>query len=379
MKRIALLTVFLLLLVGTASADPFSEWEAYGDGWIATNDTYTIVKWNQTGEHTWITTGNASTLDYLVVGGAGGGGGGGGPGGGGGAGGMLTGTTEIEGSSIVVTVGDGGNGATGSPYKGTSGSNSSIGGSIIAVGGGGAGGYFTSALPGGSGGGSGGGGTNPHVGGAGTAGQGHDGGDAVLNDVSPYPSGGGGGAGQDGFSISGSQSGAGGDGLSNSITGTAIDYAGGGGGTSTLQGAIYDHGGSGGGGDGAYPYNAAGTAGTNGLGGGGGGSQTGAGGKGGSGVVIIGYSLISPVASFNLTLTDTSTGVPTSWQWNATNLLGNNTPVTISTDQNPILTLSQGNWLIDMIATNDIGSGTCNSTIGINLTSPQVYFWSRIS
>ena len=86
-----------------------------------------------------------------------------------------------------------------------------------------------------------------------------------------------------------------------------------------------------------------------------------------------------PVASFNLVLTDTSTGIPTSWQWNATNLLGNNTPVTISTDQNPILTLSQGNWLIDLIATNAEGSDTCNSTIGINLTSPQVYFWSRTS
>ena len=91
------------------------------------------------------------------------------------------------------------------------------------------------------------------------------------------------------------------------------------------------------------------------------------------------YDYPPPVASFNLTLTDTSTNVPTSWQWNATNLLGNNTPVTISTDQNPILTLTQGNWLIDLIATNDQGSDTCNSTIGINLTSPQVYFWERTS
>ena len=88
---------------------------------------------------------------------------------------------------------------------------------------------------------------------------------------------------------------------------------------------------------------------------------------------------VSPVASFTITLTDTSIGPPSSWQWNATNLLGNNTPVTISTDQNPILTLTQGNWLIDLIATNDLGSDTCNSTIGINLTSPTVYFWSRTS
>jgi len=84
-------------------------------------------------------------------------------------------------------------------------------------------------------------------------------------------------------------------------------------------------------------------------------------------------------ASFNITLTDTTTGAPTSWQWNATNLLGNNTPFTFSTDQNPTITLSQGNWLIDLIATNFLGSDTCNSTIGINLTSPQVYFWSRTS
>lgn len=88
---------------------------------------------------------------------------------------------------------------------------------------------------------------------------------------------------------------------------------------------------------------------------------------------------LPPVASFVLTLTDTTIGFVSSWQWNATNLLGDNIPVTISTDQNPILTLTQGNWLIDLIATNDLGSDTCNSTIGINLTSPQVYFWSRTS
>ena len=86
-----------------------------------------------------------------------------------------------------------------------------------------------------------------------------------------------------------------------------------------------------------------------------------------------------PIASFNLVLTDTSTGSPSSWQWNATNLLGNNTPVTISTDQNPILILTQGNWLIDLIVTNAGGSDTCNSTIGINLTSPTVYFWNRMA
>jgi len=84
-----------------------------------------------------------------------------------------------------------------------------------------------------------------------------------------------------------------------------------------------------------------------------------------------------PNASFSITLTDTSTNYPTSWKWNATNLLGNNTEVTFSTSQNPVMNFGTGNWKINFTATNLFGSHTVNQTIGYNLSSPRVYFWNR--
>ena len=362
-----------MALIGFASADSFSEWEVYGDAWKATNDTHTIVKWNQTGEHTWIATGNASTIDYLAV--AGGGYGGIYAGSGGGAGGLLTGTIPVNGI-INVTVG------TGGTSEGANGGNSTLD-DLNAIGGG------AGARGGGDGagdppkiGGSGAGGsskTGRTIGAAGIAGQGYKGGDSP-GQSGVYGSGGGGGAGGLGINAISTTGGNGGPGLQSAITGEALWYAGGGGG-GQYSGVASGIGGSGVGGNGATVAGTS-TKGMDGRGGGGGGSG-GAGDTerdGGSGVIIISYvTPFAPIASFNLVLTDTTTGAPTSWQWNATNLLGNNTPVTISTDQNPIVTLTQGNWLIDLIATNDLGSDTCNSTIGINLTSPQVYFWERTS
>jgi PKD repeat protein len=84
-----------------------------------------------------------------------------------------------------------------------------------------------------------------------------------------------------------------------------------------------------------------------------------------------------PNASFNIILSDTSTNYPTSWKWNATNLLGNNTEVTFSTSQNPIMNFGTGNWRINFTSTNALGSNTTNQTIGWNLSSPKVYYWSR--
>lgn len=85
-----------------------------------------------------------------------------------------------------------------------------------------------------------------------------------------------------------------------------------------------------------------------------------------------------PNASFSIILTDTSTNYPTSWKWNATNLLGNNTEVTFSTAQSPTMNFGTGNWRINFTATNGIGSNTTNRTvIGYNLSSPRVYFWNR--
>ena len=87
--------------------------------------------------------------------------------------------------------------------------------------------------------------------------------------------------------------------------------------------------------------------------------------------------LLPPVTSFVITLTDTSTNTPISWQWNATNLLGNNTEVTFSTDQNPVMNFGVGNYLIKLTATNAVGSNSTTKTIGLDLSSPQVYFWNR--
>jgi hypothetical protein len=87
---------------------------------------------------------------------------------------------------------------------------------------------------------------------------------------------------------------------------------------------------------------------------------------------------IPPVASFNIQLIDTSTGPASQWEWNATNLLAANpTTTTISTDQNPVVSLGQGNWLISLNATNSINSNITTQRIGLLLNSPQVYWWNR--
>jgi hypothetical protein len=86
---------------------------------------------------------------------------------------------------------------------------------------------------------------------------------------------------------------------------------------------------------------------------------------------------LAPVASFVITLTDTSTNTPISWQWNATNLLGNNTEVIFSTAQNPTMNFGIGNYLIKLTATNAVGSSSTTKNIGLDLSSPKVYFWNR--
>jgi hypothetical protein len=178
--------------------------------------------------------------------------------------------------------------------------------------------------------------------------------------ASPYNGGGGGGADGAGH-VGGSSVGVGGIGRSLIITGTSIIYGGGGvGGNSTTNGASDSgYGGGGGGGKNAV----------NGL-------------SGNTGVVILSYVSITsaPIVSFNIVLTDTSVplyAAPTSWKWNATNLLGNNTEFTFSTAQNPIFNLGIGNWKISLTATNSLGSNTTSQIIGYGLSNPRVYFWNR--
>ena len=357
-SSIFILLLTCLLLVSCAQA---ITWTDAGGCWTATDGAYFLVKWNTTGTDSWAVPGAVTSIDYVVIGG--GGGGGHQYAGGGGAGGFLNGTGyNVTGlSAITITVGAPGAGSTAIAQAGASGGNSALD-DIVADGGGGGGSQsHTSGHDGGSGGGS-----VPvtGVGGHGTAGQGHDGADYSGNNAG----GGGGGASEAGHQAVTIVAGDGGAGILSDITGTTLPYSGGGGGATTNGVGANGVGGSDIGGNGGNPP----TAGKMDTGSGGGGStgataSTGAAGSGG--VVIIRYiTPAAPVASFNLVLTDTSTGFPASWQWNATNLLGNNTPVTIGTEETAIATLEDGNWLIELTATNDFGSNTTTTILGINLT-----------
>lgn len=281
--------------------------------------------------------GSNGRVEYLCV--AGGGGGGMDMGGGGGAGGYLAGTYNVlSGDLITCTVGVGGMGAPGgSQYRSdgtgpqpgahqftipaTSGGNS-VFGPYTAIGGGFGGSSYRAYAPGiaGGSGGSGGGasGYNDNAGtfngGAGTSGQGFRGG----NSTAAYYSGGGGGSSAAGADSTSQANG--GAGTLNSILGYNLYWAGGGGGAaySLSNGG---NGGIGGGGGGAVGtssggagYNSGegglggspnsqtnvrgGNAGVNTGGGGGGGSHynaTNSGGEGGSGIVVVRYSLNTPM------------------------------------------------------------------------------------
>ena len=84
-----------------------------------------------------------------------------------------------------------------------------------------------------------------------------------------------------------------------------------------------------------------------------------------------------PIAQFKLVLMDTSTQFPTAWKWNKTSLLGDGIESTFSTAQNPDFSFPSGNYKINLTVTNAFGSNSTNQTIGYNLSSPKVYFWSR--
>jgi len=74
--KILLVCILVGLFVTPVFAVPanFTEWSVSGDSFVAHNDTHTIRKWNSTGNHTWLTDGNATSGTYLIVGGGGSGG-----------------------------------------------------------------------------------------------------------------------------------------------------------------------------------------------------------------------------------------------------------------------------------------------------------------
>jgi hypothetical protein len=319
-----------------------SEKSTYSDSGV----TYTVEKFNGTGDCNWIAPANVTSATVLVVGG--GGGGGSRHQGGGGGGGVMYATNYslTPGNPYALSVGAGGAGAVGgaSGGNGTTGQNSFFGGSsgstsVVANGGGG------SSANGGSGGGS-----SYQTAAAGTATPGSTAGvsrsagastmtvNGVVATVTAYGQagavgrgdgdckpfnaspargwcgGGGGGALTPGTipAVNSSpqwRAGNGGNGVELSIIGSPLNYAGGGGGGAGSDTNPYANaaacladspregfGGAGGGGNGSRCVSAA-TNGTAGLGGGGGGggygyglgNENARGGNGGSGTVIVRY------------------------------------------------------------------------------------------
>jgi PKD repeat protein len=80
-------------------------------------------------------------------------------------------------------------------------------------------------------------------------------------------------------------------------------------------------------------------------------------------------NVTSGTAPLGVAFTDTSTGAPTAWTWNATNVTGNNIPYTFSTEQNPAETFGIGNYSIVLTASKATGSDT-SDPLWINVTSP---------
>ena len=68
---------------------------------------------------------------------------------------------------------------------------------------------------------------------------------------------------------------------------------------------------------------------------------------------------------------ETSASTGTSWQWNATNVTGNNIPFTFSTIQNATYSFAQGNYTIRLNSTNSGGSNVSTQVTWVNVTSPS--------
>jgi hypothetical protein len=240
-----------------------------------------------------IPTDSLISVEILIVGG--GGAGSVRDGGAGGAGGVISGSVSISAQSYPIIVGAGGVGVTSiPPVAGEDGQPSSAFG-LVAFGGGGGGQAGQQGRSGGSGGGNGGGTSGLASGGLGTAGQGFNGGRAL---VGPYTGAGGGGAGGPGSNVTVDEVGSnGGPGIQSSISGTAQFYAGGGGGSGITTNGI---GGSGVGGNGSGGIATSGAPNT-GSGGGSSRNTGGTGGSGGSGVVIIRYYGLQKAAGGTIT------------------------------------------------------------------------------
>ncbi len=332
--HLILLLVALCLLIGGASA---VSWTSANGCWTATDGDYTIVMWNQTGNHSWPVPEGVNEVEDLVVGG--GGAGGAGQAGVayscGGGGGEINASNGLPVSgTITVTVGTAGI-YVGPTSVGGNGGSSAFG-SIFANGGY-AGGTITRGV-------------------GGNSGIGYNGG---AKNASNLAGGGGAGNSHNGYVSVGTYGGNGGDGNSSSISGITTYYAGGGAGEA--PGAVI---------------------GANGLGGGhsfyGGGGECDS--SGGSGVVIIRYLTPSSSEGVSFTATpttglspisvqfnDTTSTLASSWQWNYTTL-SDAIPVTFSTEQNATHEFTTGNYSISLYANTTTWSTASTQTTWINVS-----------
>jgi len=378
----------------------FSPFFTYGDGYISINQSHTVILWNATGARTpFNATGNASTIDYVVVGGGGGGGYRYGTGGGG-AGAFWEGTLTGLSGSQSVTVGAGGAEA-GSAVSGDSGGNS-VFGSVTANGGSG-GGSRTATVSLVLQGGSAGGGGSPAAAGTGAsnttnqAGHGNDGGTGLYSTSTNYQGGGGGGAFTTGTNAASNKGGNAGNASFTDITGTRLTLAGGGGG-GTYSSTAGNRGLGGGnlttgvkvGGDGAY-RTTAGTdpAASTGSGGGGAGSSASTGTSGSGGIVIIRFlnsggspPAALPIPSFTTNITSgvftlpvlfnstSDVKTPTAWNWSFGGTWWNTTTAAAS---NATWNFSTGGkYAVTLGVLNSSGYNTSSSTtISVyNVTKP---------
>ena len=336
-REICIIIIIALVLAPLVSADAFSAWSSSGDSWIATNDTCTLIMWNASGVHSWLSTGNTSTISqYLVIG----------SGGasawelnvlyysGGGSGELLTGTGfGVSGSIPIYIAPDTAVPSSGQTINGVR-SNFSTISARGGLGGNHAGGSLNS------------GGTSgdaTHTGGAGSGTSGGGGGSNAGN----------------GGAASGSTGGSGAVGTANSITGTSITYAPGGRGMGlaafgTLRDGIYGRGGD------AFTssdYEI----------------------EGKSGVVIILFnrsvakftaSNTTGIAPLYVNFTDTSL-LPssTAWDWTFNEVEGNNTEIAFATTQYPNYVFPLGNYRIKLNVTYSLGYNVSPQDTWINVTS----------
>jgi len=94
-------------------------------------------------------------------------------------------------------------------------------------------------------------------------------------------------------------------------------------------------------------------------------------------------AVIAPVASFTpsassgtaplaVIFTDTSTNIPTAWNWTFRNVTGNNSQIVFNTTQNPVHTFGVGNYSIVLNASNGAGYNISTQVTFINVTTTAV-------